>query len=501
MFKNALISVSDKTGLIDFIAPLASQGLRVVSTGGTAKHLRKAGIKVVEVSAQTGFAEVMEGRVKSLHPRIHIPLLARSKQPEDQQTLKSENLQAFDLLVCNLYPFETNPGIEQIDVGGPSMLRAGAKNFEQVTVLCDPADYQKVLKTGKAPDPQGRKQLAAKVFSHLAHYNSCIAQWMVSDSVDSEEKDLNITARFFKRLRYGENPSQKATWFQTEKQGLHQACCLQGKPLSFNNIRDLESAVSTLRQFKEKACCVAVKHNNPCGVACADTLDNAVQGALKADPVSVFGGILALNQKVSEAVAHQLCSLFLEAVIAPAYTDSALKIFQSKKNLRILKWPSLMEQSVSSSRIISVDGGLLLQDNQAVSLSWSKSWQVIGDIPSEQIKMDLLMAWQVCSQLKSNAIAIVSNLQTLGLGMGQVSRISAVEGAIKNWRHFHPHVKEPVLASDGFFPFPDSIETASQSGIKWLIQPGGSIRDKEIIAKAKELSVNMVLTGSRCFLH
>ncbi len=500
MFKNALVSVSNKKGLIEFIAPLAQQGLRVVSTGGTAKYLKEAGIDVVEVSEQTGFKEVMSGRVKSLHPRVHMPLLARKNHSEDQQALSSENLQAFDLLVCNLYPFETKPGIEQIDVGGPSMLMAGAKNFEQVTVLCDPEDYQKILLAGQLPEQQIRKQLAAKVFSHLAHYNSCIAHWM-ADSMDSKEKDLQLTARFFKKLRYGENPSQKATWFQIDKQGLHQSNCLQGKPLSFNNIRDLESAVSTLRQFTQTACCVAVKHNNPCGVACGDTLESAVEKTLKADPVSVFGGVLALNKKVSEAVAVQLSSLFLEAIIAPSYTEEALKVFQTKKNLRVLEWSALIKQPVSSSKIYSVEGGLLSQDGQPTTFSWDENWQCIGESLSEKTQLDLLMAWKVCSQLKSNAIAIVKNCQTVGLGMGQVSRIAAVEGAIKNWKHFHPDIKDPVLASDGFFPFPDSIETACQSGIKWLIQPGGSIRDKEIIAKAKELSVNMVLTSSRCFLH
>lgn len=500
MFKNALVSVSDKTGLIDFITPLARQGMRVVSTGGTARYLKQAGVNVVEVSEQTGFSEVMAGRVKSLHPRIHIPLLARSDHPEDQKALQSEKLEPFDLLVCNLYPFEKEPGIEQIDVGGPSMLRAGAKNFEQVTVLCDPNDYQKILVTGKRPDQKTRKQLAAKVFSHLANYNSCIARWMTNAS-DSKVDDLHITARFFKKLRYGENPSQEATWFQIDETGLHQSKCLQGKPLSFNNIRDLESAVLTLRQFKQKACSVAVKHNNPCGVACADTLELAVQRTLKADPVSVFGGVLALNKEVSETTANQLCSLFLEAVIAPAYTAEALKIFQSKKNLRLVEWPTLMNPSVNPFKVYSVEGGLLSQGNHPSILSWDESWQVIGQTPSEDIKSDLLMAWQVCSQLKSNAIAIVKDLQTVGLGMGQVSRISAVEGAVKNWKQFHSNIKAPVLASDGFFPFPDSIETACQAGVKWIIQPGGSIRDREVITKAKDLSVNMVLTGSRCFLH
>ena len=500
MFKNALVSVSDKKGLIDFIIPLVQQGMRVVSTGGTAKYLKEAGINIVEVSEQTGFSEIMAGRVKSLHPRVHIPLLARAGNLEDQKVLQSEKLQSFDLLVCNLYPFEKEPSIEQIDVGGPSMLRAGAKNFEQVTVLCDPKDYQEILASGKTPDQKTRKQLAAKVFSHLAHYNSCIANWM-TDSSNSKSEDLYITAKFFKELRYGENPSQSATWFQTDKQGLHQSHCLQGKPLSFNNIRDVESAVLTLRQFKQKPSCVAIKHNNPCGAACADTLESAVQKTLKADPVSVFGGVVALNKKVGEIEARQLYSLFLEAVIAPGYTAEALKIFQSKKNLRLIEWPALINPPVNQFKIYSVEGGLLSQESPLLTFSWDENWQVIGSTPLKDIKSDLLMAWQVCSQLKSNAIALVYNLQTVGLGMGQVNRICAVEGAIKNWKRFHFNVKEPVLASDGFFPFSDSIETACQAGVKWMIQPGGSIRDQEVIKKANELGVNMILTGSRCFLH
>ena len=501
MFKNALVSVSDKRGLVEFIAPLARQGLRVLSTGGTAQVLKHAGIDVVEIEEQTGFPEVMDGRVKSLHPKIYMPLLARPKHSSDQELLKKENLQAFDLLVCNLYPFESDPRLEQIDVGGPSLLRAGAKNFEQVTVLCDPADYQKILKAGTPPNLQERKLLAAKAFSCLAGYNTCIAK-QLEGSFKQQEQGLHLNAGFFKKLRYGENPSQKARWLKIHNKGLHCLNSLQeNKDLSYNNICDLQAAVELLRQFPKEKCCTAIKHNNPCGVACAGSLQEAVDLALKADSVSVFGAVLAVNEKVSDKEAVLLSSLFLEVVMAPAFTDSALKILRRKKNLRIIEWPEMMEPSIDSMKLYKVDGGLLVQDSLQPVLSWDKNWRIIGKEPSLDVKKDLLMAWKVCSQLKSNAIALVSNAQTVGLGMGQVSRISALEGAVAHWKKFHSHVQSPVMASDGFFPFSDSIKTAYQNGIQWILQPGGSVRDEEIIREAKKLSISMVFTGRRCFLH
>ena len=505
-FRNALVSVSNKEGLVDFIYPLAKNGMRVISTGGTAIQLKKAGVSVVEVSKQTGFDEVMDGRVKSLHPYIYMPLLARSNHVGDQETLRQAGLSQFDLVVCNLYPFKEKRKqgdknlVELIDVGGPSLLRAAAKNFEQITVICDPADYQQILKEGKIPNLEKRRQLAGKVFSMLADYDSCIADWVQGKSRE-EEGDLYLKGRFYKNLRYGENPNQKASWFHLRQTGLQQASCIQGKELSFNNICDLDSAISVVRKFSVP-CSVAIKHNNPCGVSCDDTIEQAVALSLKADPLSVFGAVVAVNRPISKEAAQVLCSLFLEVVIAPDYSFSALEVFKyKKKNLRVMKWPELMNQCSDSFKIRCVDGGLLVQENQKVTEKWKSDWQCIQQIPDSSVQAELLMAWKVCAHLKSNAITLVSNNQTVGLGMGQVDRISAVELAIQRWKKFHPHIQEPVLASDGFFPFPDSIEAAARAGVKWVIQPGGSIRDQEVILRAKELSINMVLTGQRCFSH
>ena len=504
VFKNALVSVSNKEGLIEFIKPLAEEGMRVVSTGGTAALLKKSGIPVTTVKEQTGMEEVMDGRVKSLHPRIHIPLLARKNCEDDQKQLQKEQLSAFDLLVCNLYPFEKKLQegekdlVSWIDVGGPSLLRAAAKNFQHITVICDPDDYQNILSENQPPSLERRRTLAAKAFRYLARYNACIAQWMSKQNWQNGE-DFFLSAKFVKTLRYGENPHQKATWFQTHNTGLHQALFLQGKELSFNNICDLHAAISTLREFK-KPCCVAIKHNNPCGVAVGQNIFKATQLALKADPVSVFGGVIALNEVVSENVADSLNQIFLEVIIAPEFSKEALKIFQSKKNLRILKWPELM-MGDSRISIYNTDGGILIQERSAPIHSWPDKWESIGEKPSPAVQADLLTAWKICAHLKSNAIALVSQGQSLGLAMGQVSRIAAVKQAIQQWKSLHSDVLHPVLASDGFFPFSDSIKEAAQAGIPWVIQPGGSIRDKEIIKSVKEWSLNMVLTGQRCFLH
>ena len=505
-FKNALVSVSNKEGLVDFILPLAKNGMRVISTGGTARQLKKAGVCVVEVSQQTGFAEVMDGRVKSLHPRVYMPLLARLNHSDDSKVLEAAGLSPIDLVVCNLYPFEEKKHygdanlVEWIDVGGPSLLRAAAKNFERVTVLCDPADYQKILDGGRMPDLEKRRQLAGKAFSLLAHYNACIAEWMQGKSWE-KERDLYIKGHFFKSLRYGENPNQKASWLQIKEKGLHQAVYLQGKELSFNNICDLDSAVSVVREF-QSPCSVAIKHNNPCGVAYDNAIEKAVDLVLKADPVSVFGAVIAVNRPVSEKAAQRLCSLFLEAVIAPDYSKAALEIFKSKKkNIRIMKWPELMIQDRERLTLRCVDGGLLVQEYQNIIGNWKSDWRYTGEKPSSSVQSELLMAWIVCAHLKSNAIALVSKNHTVGLGMGQVNRIAAVDTAIQSWKKNHSHIQAPVMASDGFFPFPDSVEAAAKAGIKWIIQPGGSLKDQEVLLKAKTLSINMVFTGQRCFLH
>ena len=605
IYKNALISTFNKDGLIACAKKLSQSGTRIVSTGGTAQFLLKNGVPIVPVEEQTKFPEVMDGRVKTLHPHIFLPLLSRLEHLQDERELKKRNLKSFDLVICNLYPFgqrvretETEQ-IELIDVGGPSLLRASAKNFEKITVICDPADYDLL---DNPLSLEQRRKLAAKTFYHLSLYDSKIARYfecstenqLLTYKVDShfrgseavqvptktaesftckENRTLDSRFRgndtkngsdtndlastsflrkqesslknkndssfpqkqepslknkneststsflrkqesslitenqpfymtkgvFVKKLRYGENPHQKGTWYKSNSSGLHQAEILQGKALSFNNILDLQSALNTLREFQEPAF-VGVKHNNPCAVALADSLETAVQKGFKADPLSLFGGIIALNKKVSLESANLLNSCFLECIIAPDYSDTALKLLSQKKNLRVLKWPHLLKP-FKEDLIFIVDGGFMVQTPDQVYMEW-KNFKIEGQKPSKEIKKDLEIAWKVCTHLKSNAIALVSQGQTVGLGMGQVDRVASVHLALERMKKHHPHrTSAPVMASDGFFPFEDAVEQAASENIQWIIQPGGSIRDSSIIKKARSLGVSMILTGCRHFRH
>ena len=487
-----------------------------------------------------------------------MPLLARLENPQDEEELKKRSLNHFDLVICNLYPFDQvtkdqeKEQIELIDVGGPSLLRAAAKNFEKITVICNPADYS-LLENSLSLEQ--KRKLAVKTFDHLSRYDSKIAQYFqqaedscrqkppfqkqessssalpvstrLSDfarkfttsllrkqesklaktkslirKVDSRQKeespDYVKRGLFFKKLRYGENPHQKGCWYKNSS-GLHQAEILQGKALSFNNILDLQSALNTLREFQEPAF-VGVKHNNPCGLALADSLEEAVQKGLKADPLSIFGGIIALNKKVSLQSALHLTSGFLECIIAPDYSETALELFSKKKNLRLLKWPQLLEP-FKEDVIYTIDGGFIVQNADQVRMEW-KNFKKEGSEPEKEIKKDLETAWKVCAHLKSNAIALVSQGQTVGLGMGQVDRVASVHLAIERMKKHHPRLPSPpVMASDGFFPFEDAVEQAASEGIQWIIQPGGSIRDSLIIKKARSLGISMVLTGFRHFRH
>ena len=514
-FKNVLISVSNKTGLAECAKHLSEQGARIVSTGGTALFLEKQNISVVKVEEQTLFPEVLDGRVKTLHPHIFLPLLARKNHSQDEKELHSRNLKAFDLVICNLYPFdkiskkEDKEQIELIDVGGPSILRASAKNFETITVICDPQDYSLLKKQGTSLEE--RRLLSSKVFSHLSSYDSLISKWLsskhkfekqksTSDKKSSEENPLLIQGTFFKKLRYGENPQQQAEWYIQENSGLHSAELLSGKELSFNNILDLQSAVHVLREF-EDPCFVGVKHNNPCSTACGKSLLSAVQKGLRSDPLSIFGGIVSLNRKVSDEEARQLSSIFLECVIAPDYSKEALNILSQKKNLRILKWEGLQKKNLEDFSIYKADGGFLTQTPDKVCMNW-KDFTLDGNAPSPSIKKDLEMAWKVCAYLKSNAIALVSDEKTVGLGMGQVDRITSVDLACQRMKKYHPKIQSPVvMASDGFFPFEDSIQKAFDEGIRWVIHPGGSKKDDQVIQKAKALRVNVIRTGRRHFKH
>ena len=501
MFKNALVTVFDKTGLYECLKPLVEGGMRVVSTGGTAQFLKSRGLPVTMVEEQTGFPEILSGRVKTLHPLIHIPLLARTRKASDQQALEKYHLAPFDLVICNLYPFDKKTHIqndeelvEWIDVGGPSLLRAAAKNFQTVTVLSSSEDYGRI-KEGLSL--AGRKRLAAKTFERLSHYDSLVAGQFTGQGRALPRGEP------VKSLRYGENPGQKAEWYKYffAGGGLHQAECLQGRELSFNNLLDLEGAVSTLREFNEP-CCVSVKHNNPCGAASGKNIREALVRSLKADPLSVFGGIVAVNQKLDQASAEKIIEIFLEVVIAPDYSREALEILSRKPKLRVLKWPEITSFSPMNRELREISGGFLLQDRDQTAPQWTENWKIIGEEPGSKIKEDLLFAWKICAHLKSNAIALVRDKQTIGLGMGQVNRVSAVEQALACQKQFHPHINDGiVLASDGFFPFPDSIERAAQGKVRWIIQPGGSIKDKEVVQKARDLDTNMVLTGQRHFRH
>ena len=537
-YQRALVSVYDKTGLEDFLKPLAKEGLEIVSTGGTANFLKSKGFEIEEVKDLTHFPELLSGRVKTLHPYMFIPLLARDWEKEDQQTLKNHKIKAFDLLVVNLYPFEEKAlnkpdkeTVEWIDIGGPSLLRAGAKNYFRIMTVCDTFDYHKVQKNNHL---SLRKEMAVKVFNKLSHYNNNIAEVLKNPQAELNPQNKNITqdkqskapntnqisknkeqiqntnenlktfhlsGTFFKKLRYGENPQQSASWYQNTLKGLHQAQIIQGKQLSYNNILDIETGLQTLKDFT-KPCAVAIKHNNPCGVGADKNLFLALEKALKADPLSVFGGVIALNQKVEKKEIDLLKNVFLEGLIAPDFSDSALEVLKEKTNLRVLKWPEMLHQTNNSKSIRNITGGFLIQNQDLIEKEFNKDWEIFGDIPNEEIKKDLLFAWKVSAHLKSNAISVVKKEQTLGLGMGQVNRVDAVKIALNRAREFHPkQTKNLILASDAFFPFADSIEWAKKGAVSWIIQPGGSIRDKEVLKKASELKINLVLTGKRHFKH
>lgn len=493
--KNALISVSDKSNLEVLADYLIQNKVRAVSTGGTYKALVDLGVKAIKVSEQTDFPEVMAGRVKTLHPKIHMGLLARGSNEEDALVLKENGIDKFDLLVVNLYPFieklkdeslSQDQMVEFIDVGGPSMIRAGAKNFNRLLTLTDPSDY-KILEGDI--DLVLRKSMAQKAFRHLSDYDNSVSNWLLGEKPKS--------------LRYGENPHQQASWTATEKVGLHQAKILQGKELSFNNIVDLSSAIETLAQFDANTV-VSVKHNNPCGVATSDDVSTAVKKSLAGDPQSVFGGIVAMNSEIDLESAKQLTSLFLECVIAPSISKEAEELFKKKKNLRLLIWPELKNGFQPEKDFKRVSGGLVEQTADQSKLIDTKNWRVVsGDQTlDDELLKTLKFSWRCCQRLKSNAIAITGLEQSLGLGMGQVNRIDALNMAVERWKRHHSDYNGiTVLASDAFFPFADSIEAAKEAGVDWIIQPGGSIKDQEVIDKAKELKINMVFTGKRHFLH
>ncbi|MGH7562333.1 MAG: bifunctional phosphoribosylaminoimidazolecarboxamide formyltransferase/IMP cyclohydrolase [Gemmatimonadales bacterium] len=508
--RRALISVSDKRGIVEFAAGLAELGWELVSTGGTAATLRKAGVPVTSVDQVTGFPEILDGRVKTLHPAIHAGLLARPDLDEHRRALEAHRIARFDLVAVNLYPFQAtiatpsatlDDAVENIDVGGPSMLRSAAKNFEHVIAVVDPMDYEQVLRMLRDGDvPVERRQaLAAKVFGHTAEYDTAVAGYLTRPSQGLPPR-INLSVERMQELRYGENPQQRAALYATEEpRGIRDLKQRQGKELSFNNLLDIDAATAAVGAWKSRPAVAIIKHTTPCGVALARTGVEALAKARATDPVSAFGGVVACNTVVDREMAEALRDLFVEVVVAPSITEEALAVFTEKKNLRVVELP--IGVPAGSLDWKSVRGGFLVQDRFAYDPS-EDGWKVVTTRPpSPEEWNDLRFAWAAVASVKSNAILIAREEQALGIGAGQMSRVDAVFLAIHKARQQHHTTRSAALASDGFFPFPDGIEEAARAGIRAIIQPGGSVRDAEAIAAANRHNMAMVLTGKRMFRH
>jgi len=511
----ALISVSNKTGLLEFVRGLLALGWEVVSTGGTARLLAEEGLAVTPVSRVTGFPEILEGRVKTLHPAIHGGILAR-RIPEHMAVLAQEQITPIDLVVVNLYPFaETiaQPGVtledavENIDIGGPSMVRAAAKNYEAVIVVVNPGRYQEILhclqEQGTVP-LSVREELAVEAFRHTAEYDSQISAWLESNLLSSGvapapgsyPSHFRLEGEKQQELRYGENPHQRAAYYRRvgADGGRSQPQQLHGKELSYNNLVDLSSSWSLIQEFRGPAAAI-IKHTNPCGVAEAETLEEAYLRALEADPVSAYGGIAAFNRTLDGATAKRLSDIFLEVVAAPAFSPEALAILGEKKNIRLMQMPDRAE---AEYEIRTVPGGFLVQESDLQGLDLLTTQVVTRRTPTAADWEELSFAWKVVKHVKSNAIAVCRNRQTLGIGAGQMNRVGSVRLALEQ---ADVQARGAYLASDAFFPFRDSIDAAARAGVRAIIQPGGSVRDEECIAAADEHDLIMVFTGIRHFKH
>ncbi|MDT2760193.1 bifunctional phosphoribosylaminoimidazolecarboxamide formyltransferase/IMP cyclohydrolase [Enterococcus xiangfangensis] len=507
----ALISVSDKTGVVEFAKELVQAGIEIISTGGTRKALTEAEIPTLSIDEVTGFPEMMDGRVKTLHPKIHGGLLARRDLTSHLTAMKEQDIQPIDFVCVNLYPFKETiekpavteaEAIENIDIGGPSMLRSAAKNFAFVTVVVDPKDYALVLaeiKSGQGTSLATRKQLAAKVFRHTAAYDALIADYLTKQTADSEPEKLTATYDLKQTLRYGENSHQTAAFYQNAlpvPYSIASAQQLHGKALSYNNIKDADAALRIIREFAEPTV-VALKHMNPCGIGSAPTISEAYQFAYEADPTSIFGGILVANREIDLATAEELHKLFLEIVIAPSFSKEAFEVLASKKNLRLLTL-DFSEQTSNQPEVVAVLGGLLVQDQDIIE-EIPTEWEVATDRqPTESELKALAFAWKAVKHVKSNAIVVANEHQTVGVGAGQMNRVGSVKLALEAAKG---RMDGAVLASDAYFPMDDSVEYAAQHGIKAIIQPGGSIRDNDSIAMANKYGVAMVFTGVRHFRH
>lgn len=514
MARRAIISVSDKTGVVEFARALQEMGFEIISTGGTGKTLNDNGIKTINISDVTGFPECLDGRVKTLHPAIFGGLLAMRADSGHMQTLQELGIQTIDIVAVNLYPFKKTiekPGvtleeaIENIDIGGPSMIRAAAKNWQDVAVLVDPADYAAVIEELKEHGQVSRATkfgLAAKVFTHTGFYDTLIASFLRDKAgADAYPDTLSLAFEKQQDMRYGENPHQKAAFYREtgRRPGtLVDAVQLHGKELSYNNINDTNGALELLREFNTTAV-VAVKHANPCGVAAAETVYEAYMNAYNADPVSIFGGIVATNGIVDRQTAEKMSQIFLEIVVAKGFDKDALEVLTQKKNLRLLLLESVNAPLAPGGQDMKkVMGGLLVQDMNTALLNEAELTCVTERKPTAKELEDLRFAWRVVKHTKSNAIVIAKDNTTLGIGPGQVNRIWAAQAAIERSGE---GVKGAVMASDAFFPFPDCAEAAAAAGITAIIQPGGSVRDAESIAECDKHGIAMLFTGMRHFRH
>ncbi|GMO01416.1 bifunctional phosphoribosylaminoimidazolecarboxamide formyltransferase/IMP cyclohydrolase [Parageobacillus thermoglucosidasius] len=509
--KRALLSVSNKEGIVSLAKQLVELGVEIISTGGTKKTLEEAGVPVIGISDVTGFPEILDGRVKTLHPIIHGGLLAIRDNERHQNELREHHITPIDLVVVNLYPFQQTiaksdvtfaEAIENIDIGGPTMLRAAAKNHQYVTVVVDPADYDAVvqeLKEHGDVSAEMKLKLAAKVFRHTAAYDAMIAEYLTNKTGEEYPESFTITFEKKQSLRYGENPHQTAAFYQKplgSSFSIAKAAQLHGKELSYNNINDANAALQLVKEFAEPAA-VAVKHMNPCGVGIGATIYEAFIKAYEADPTSIFGGIIALNREVDKDTAEKMHEIFLEIIIAPSFSSEALDILTQKKNIRLLT-VDFTAPDTNEKLLVSVQGGLLVQEADTRTLSDGEIKVVTKREPTEQEWESLQFAWKVVKHVKSNAIVLAKDGMTIGVGAGQMNRVGAAKIAIEQAGE---KAKGAVLASDAFFPMDDTVEAAAKAGITAIIQPGGSIRDADSIKKADEYGIAMVFTGIRHFKH
>ncbi len=512
----ALLSVSDKRGLVPFAEGLVRLGYSILSTGGTLEALKAAGVKATKVSEHTGSPEILGGRVKTLHPKIHGGILGRPTLPDDAAQMKQHGIEPISIVAVNLYPFrETvakgasrDEAIEQIDIGGPAMVRASAKNSAHVAIVVDPNDYGPLLEElekHEAVSEATRRKLMRKAFAHTAAYDAAISQWLSETEQDTFPQELSLSVQKVFELRYGENPHQRAAFYREGREPKEPTVAfskvLQGKELSYNNLLDLDAALGLVLEFPHSPCAVVIKHNTPCGVALNDSLEKAYRQARAADEVSAFGGIVALNREVDEATGKALAETFLEAVIAPSYSKEARAALEGKKNLRLLEAGAALAAKDAKPRAQldarSISGGMLVMDRDAVEPS--TEWKVVTKkAPTEQELAALKFAWRVCKHVKSNAIVFASSTELLAQGGGQTNRVDSVRIASLRGGD---KLKGSAVASDAFFPFRDGLDAVAAAGARCVVQPGGSVRDAEVIAAADEHGIAMVFTGVRHFRH